>query len=140
MKRNFVQVARFLEQTFPGQVDVQGAFYPPPPAIEFLSHIMSVIQLGAILWVVMGGEKLLRMVGYKNGMPRWFYTVQDNSFPIGVAIFLILPQILAKWTLSGAFEIFLDENQIWSKLEHGSFPTHHQLIDPLVAAGLRQHS
>lgn len=140
MKRNFVQVARFLEQKFPGQVEVEGDFYPAPPAVELLSNLTNIIQLIAILWMVLGGENLLRMVGYKNGMPRWFSTVQENAFQIGVAIFLILPQVVAKWTLSGAFEVFLDGEQVWSKLEAGGFPTQDQLVSPLLEAGLTQQS
>jgi selT/selW/selH-like putative selenoprotein len=71
----------------------------------------------------MGGENFLRLLGFKNQMPSFYYFIQKYGIQIGIFLFLILPQVLGKWRTTGAFEIYLDEGQvIHSKLATGDFP------------------
>ena len=54
-----------------------------------------------------------------------------------ILLYLILPQMLSSYLVSGAFEIVLDENvTIFSKLATGRLPQMADLIDPLTKAGL----
>ena len=137
MQRNFLNVQKFLEQQFPElQGRITGANYPPPPMAELASNLMWTVQLVAIAWIVMGGEKLFRMLGFTNHLPSIFYTINENAMPIAIAVFLILPQWVGRFTLTGAFEVYLDDAQIFSKLGTGAFPNEYDLVNPLVNAGL----
>jgi selT/selW/selH-like putative selenoprotein len=137
MKRNFVSVAEFLEQTFPELAGkIEGANYPPPPLAELMGNMLSLVQMIFLLWMVLGGEKILRLLGYIV-LPPWHQTVQSYSLQVGLALFLVLPQVLSKWMITGAFEIYLDDKRIWSRLETGNFPTMDNLINLLTDNGLR---
>ena len=137
MKRNFVQVAQFLDMKFPElKSNIVGEVYPVPPLNEFLGNIVSLFQFAGIAWMVLGGDKLLRMVGFRQ-LPSFYWTIQDNPVPFAIFLFLLAPQILAKFKNSGAFEIYLDGEVIFSKLSTGSLPTVDDLVNPLKAAGLK---
>ena len=137
MVRNFHNVQKFLEGQFPElEGKIAGANYPPPPTAELLSNLMWMIQLTAIAWMVMGGEKIFRLLGFKQQLPGIYYTINENSMPIAIALFLIVPQFIGRFTLTGAFEIYLDDQVVFSKLNSGAFPTESDLVDPLIKAGL----
>lgn len=133
-------MANFLEQSFPElRGRIEGENYPPPPLAEVLSNVLSVLQFMALLYMFFGGERVLRMIGYR-AIPPWFGTVQNNSLQIGMALFLVLPQILSKWMITGAFEIYLDGSKVWSKLDAGRFPEKDEIISALSALGLQKRA
>ena len=136
MKRNFVQVAKFLDDKFPGQLEIDGGLYPAPPIAETLGHVVAILQLIGVAWMVLGGDKLLRMVGFRN-LPGFYWTIQDNAVPMAMFLFLIAPQLLAGFANNGAFEIYLEDQTIFSKLNTGRLPTVDDLVPPLVATGLQ---
>ncbi|GKY98335.1 hypothetical protein MPSEU_000791100 [Mayamaea pseudoterrestris] len=140
MKRNFVSMAQFLENSYPElRGHIEGQNYPPPPVAELISNLLSMLQLMALLYMFFGGERVLRMLGYQ-GIPRWYESIRNNSLQIGIALFLILPQVLSKWLITGAFEIYLDEKKVWSKLETGQFPTMEDMINGMSAMGLMKRT
>lgn len=141
MKRNFVEVAKFLEQQFPDlQGKISGQEFPIPPLVELLQRVLSYIQLIGVFWMVIGGQPLFRMLGYQQEMPRWFWTIQNNGMKIAAFVYMFLPQILNSFAVNGAFEIYLNDEEIFSKLKQGGFPQQHDLINPLQAAGLQLSS
>lgn len=135
-----MQVQQFLEFNFPElQGRVSGGTEPLPPMIELINTILSVFQLAGIVWMIVGGENLFRLLGFRNGnFPKFYWTIRENAGPISMAVFFIIPQIVARFTVSGAFEIYLNDEIIFSKIEMGRFPDVDDLVKPLVAAGLRQ--
>jgi selT/selW/selH-like putative selenoprotein len=130
MKRNFVQVADFLVNSFPElRGRIEGGNYPVPPIVDLLATLVSSMQLAGLVWMVMGGENVLRLVGFRNQMPNFYYTIQKYGIQLGIFLFLILPQILGKWRITGAFEIYLDGDQvIHSKLATGDFPKVREIV------------
>jgi hypothetical protein len=136
-------VVQLFEEKFPelrGDGGITGDLLPAPPFHEFLSKILSLCQLIGIAWIVLGGDKLLRMLPmYKAGrpLPAFYWTIQDNPVPIAIFLFLLAPQIVSKLRPSAAFEVYLDDNLIFSMLKTGGLPTVDKLVNPLVAAGLK---
>lgn len=138
MKRNYVQVAQFLAENFPElKGKIQGGLYPSPPAAEFASNIVSLLQLVGIGWMIIGGDKILRMLGFKGPLPSIYWTIQDNPVPFMIGLFLLAPQIVSSFANTGAFEIYLGDEVVFSKISKGSMPTAEQLIEPLKALGLQ---
>jgi selT/selW/selH-like putative selenoprotein len=111
--------------------------YPAPPVAEFLGHIISILQFVGIAWMIVGGDKLIRMFGYRGPLPAFYWTVQDNPVPLAVFLFLLAPQMIARLQSNGAFEVYLDDGIVFSKLEKGALPTVDDLVNPLKAAGLK---
>ncbi|KAL7557017.1 hypothetical protein ACA910_011085 [Epithemia clementina (nom. ined.)] len=129
-------VANFLQEKFPElRGKIEGANYPAPPIVEFLSHVVSIAQLIGLAWMLLGSSTFFRMVGLQRP-PAWAATVQQNAIQIGIFLFLLLPQFLAKWTATGAFEVYLDGETVFSKLSEGRFPKPEELIKAIASAGL----
>jgi selT/selW/selH-like putative selenoprotein len=139
MKRNFVQVAQFLESEFPElRGNISGNIYPLPPIAALLTNVLTVFQMCGMAWIMLGGDKLFRMIGYRNELPAFYHTIQNNPIPIGMFLFLLAPQMIGKFQNNGAFEIYLDDKEIFSKLAVGSFPRGDYLVSALVSAGLKK--
>jgi len=70
--------------------------------------------------------------------PRWYSDiVMKNGVPIMIALYLIIPQLLNGYVVSGAFEVVLDGTElIFSKIATRKMPHADDLIDPLIKAGL----
>lgn len=133
-----MQVAKFLEDKFPElKGKIVGGLYPAPPAAEFASNVLSILQLIGIAWMVVGGDKLLRMIGFKGPLPGFYWTVQDNAVPLMIGLFLLAPQIVSSLSNKGAFEIYLGDTEIYSKMANGKMPSAEELVEPLVALGLQ---
>jgi selT/selW/selH-like putative selenoprotein len=63
--------------------------------------------------------------------------VQEYKVQIGIFLYLVLPQLLSRYMVTGAFEIYLDERQVWSRIAEGRFPTEEEIVRVLAAAGLK---
>lgn len=138
MKRNFMSVVKFLEDNFPElKGNISGDLYPVPPIAEFLKNILSLVQMGALAWMVMGGDKLLRMIGFRGDLPGFYWTIQENPVPVAVFVFLLAPQLIQLTESKGAFEIYLDNDEIFSMLKTGSMPSATDLVSVLSARGLK---
>jgi hypothetical protein len=59
------------------------------------------------------------------------------SFASSIFLYLLLPQVLSKYLVTGAFEVIMDQEiPIFSKLATGRLPQMADLVEPLVKAGL----
>jgi selT/selW/selH-like putative selenoprotein len=134
MKGNYVKVAEFLAHSFPElRGRISGGNYPAPPIVDLLATLVSFMQLSGLVWMVMGGEKVLRLVGFRNELPSFYYTVEKYGIQLGIFLFLILPQIIGKWKTTGAFEIYLDGDElIFSKLATGGFPKVRETVSETI--------
>lgn len=135
MKSNFVKVAKFLEQNFPG-LAIEGGLYPAPPIAEFANNILSLLQIIGMTWMMVGGEKILRTIGFRGALPGFYWTIQENPVPLGIFLFLLAPQLIQGLSKKGAFEVFLDDQEIFSRISTGAFPSADDLVTSLKAAGL----
>lgn len=127
----------WLENSFPElQGRVTGGNSPIPSTIELVMKLMSMIQFIGIILVVMG-DGAFRLIGLQRN-PTWYdeYFVK-NAVPIMIFTYLVIPQFLAGYQVSGAFEIILDGSDvIFSKISTGRMPQAEDLIAPLAKAGL----
>jgi selT/selW/selH-like putative selenoprotein len=133
-------VAKFLKDKFP-DLEVTGDVYPMSPICVFALQILSMMQLLAIGWMIFGGPTLLRTMKLVRGnqpLPTWYYTVQENGAPIAIFLFLLAPNIVQNiGNTKGAFEVYLNDTIVFSKLKTGTFPSVDDLINPLIHAGAK---
>ena len=141
-------MAEFLQTHFE-HLHVEGGNYPPPPVVEVLGHLLWALQALGLLWALLGGDRLLIMTGMarrdpqnpnRHIFPPWYYTIQESRVQIGIGLFLLAPQFLSKWTITGAFEVMVGDTLVWSKLQHGRFPTQDELIKAIEALGVQPRS
>lgn len=133
MKRTFLQAKKFLEDEFPHQVKVTGGNQPIEPILQLLLNLMSAAQALTLACAIFGERVFLG-----RQPPLLYFKIKDYAFLWMMAIFWILPQILNKYILTGAFEVTVDGTLIFSKLEQGRMPTANDFTTPLVEMGLTQ--
>ena len=86
-QRNFLQVRKWLESNFPElEGNVTGENYPPPPLVELLQKLLSVVQLCGILFAVLGSN-VFSLFGIRR-VPNWYYTVEKSSVQIAIVVYL----------------------------------------------------
>lgn len=136
-----MEFQKFLESSFQN-VHVTGAEFPTPPILGFCASLLSMFQVAAMALILLGPQ-LFTMLGFSQ-VPAWYYKVKDHGVQLGVVIFFVLPQILGRFSTTGAFEMYLRDlkdpavtKTLWSRLETGAFPNADQLTTILEGAGIQ---
>lgn len=125
-----------MHQNFPELVDkVTGDNLPPPPTIELLFKLLSALQLAGLVVVVLG-RNAFSLIGLST-VPSWYHTIEKNGVQFAILLYLLLPQVLSKYMVTGAFEIELDGVTIFSKIQTGRLPQFADLVEPLTQVGLK---
>jgi selT/selW/selH-like putative selenoprotein len=127
-----------LEKNFPElRGKVTGDNLPPPPLVALLLKFLTGVQLFGMV-VALLGSNVFSYMGFRQ-VPSWYYSVEKNGVQLAILVYLLLPQVLSKYLVTGAFEIILDgSNTIYSKIATGRLPQLVEILEPLVAAGLKQ--
>lgn len=133
MRRTFLQAKKFLQDEFPHQLEVTGGNQPIEPMIQLVLNIISALQM-LVLAVAIFGDR----VWMGREPPALYYKAKQYAWGCVIMVFWILPQILNKWVITGAFEVTVDGKLIFSKLEQGRMPTAGDLTGPLIEMGLTQ--
>lgn len=132
-QRTFLQAKQFLSTEFPKQLNITGGNQPIEPFIQLILNILSAVQLFTVACAIFGDR-----VFFGKPPPMLYYKIKGYAFGWMALIFWIIPQILNKWVITGAFEVFVDGNLVFSKLEQGRMPTAQDLMAPLIELGLTQ--
>jgi thioredoxin reductase-like selenoprotein T len=121
-----VQV-RDIVQRQSKELIVTGAEYPPSPEKALLSQVLSFLSMGFILTVAVG-DLVLPLIGMP--IPDTLKTIQENKMMCCIGAQLIVGGFAASLTATGAFEIYVDDVLVFSKLETG------QHISPIQLASI----
>jgi hypothetical protein len=97
--------------------------------------VMQGIQLMAMGLIIFGDGLWTNILQFR-AVPSFYYQVKQYSFQVGVLVFFIVPKMLNKYIITGAFEMILDGVTVYSKLETGRMPHAGDLLSPLEAIGL----
>ena len=133
MQRTFLQAKKFLEDEFPHQVNITGGNQPIEPIIQLILNLLSLVQMLTLACAIFGDK-----VWLGRQPPSLYYTIKGYGFGWVICVFWIIPQILNKWIITGAFEVTVDGVLIFSKLERGHMPSASDLTEPLIKMGLVQ--
>lgn len=133
MGRNFLELKQFLENRYPELRDnIYGANYPPPYYKRLIASIASwTFIIG--LAVLFAGDNIFGTLGVIP--PEIYYTIKANKGLSFFALFMI-NTYGANMLSTGAFEISLDGDVIFSKLEQGRMPTIDEVVHILHGKGL----
>lgn len=138
MSRNFHQLKEFLEQHFPELANgaIKGGNYPAPAWATIASQAISFLQIFTMM-AVFTGDAIWNYIPFVQGAPSWYYSMKQNSAVVFIGIFLIIPTVIQSHITTGAFEVMLDGEVIYSKLASGRMPSGNDILKPLIQAGLR---
>jgi len=131
-----MKVAEFLAQEFPElEGNITGGNYPPPPHALIWLQGMQIAQLVFLAFMILG-DGLWNWIPFIQNPPNAYWEAKKYGMQIGIGLFLILPQMVNTMVVTGAFEIAVDGETIFSKIETGRFPSANDLVNPLLKAGL----
>jgi len=120
-----VQVARTLKAKFP-EVEVIGSVYPPGAMKSFIAQICSLVFLLGLVTMIAGkffGDSL--RIPVLSELAKKMNENQMQSIMIIFMANIIGGQMLS----TGAFEIYLEEDLVFSKLQTGGLPQLDQIAD-----------
>jgi thioredoxin reductase-like selenoprotein T len=138
MKRNFLSVREFLEVTFPELTDkITGGHFPTPPLVNILLQLMTIIQFLTLAFIIFGNNLWTNVLMFRR-VPSWYLKIKEHGFQFGILVFFVLPNVLNSYIVTGAFEIFVDGELVYSKIGTGKFPTAGNLVLAFTKLGLSE--
>ncbi|KAK4606072.1 hypothetical protein RGQ29_000374 [Quercus rubra] len=121
-----VTMNKMLETAFPG-IDVRLSNYPPSLPKRLLGKLVPAVQIGVVA-VVVAGEQIFPMLGFMTP-PPWYYSLRANRFGTIASCWLLGNVAQSFLQSSGAFEVYLNDELVFSKLQEGRFPGEIELKD-----------
>merc|ERR1712157_652980 len=85
------------------------------------------------------GESIWNYVPFVRGVPSWYGDLKKNPAAVMIFVFLIGPSIIQSFVTTGAFEVELDGQVLYSKLQTGRLPTGADILTAFTAAGLKRN-
>jgi len=141
MKANFVRLKDILQAEFPGQWSaIHGANYPAPEWTKYAGQIMSAVQFFAMTLILFGDSLWTYVPGFSRGPPEFYHKMKENPALAFIILFLIIPTFVQSFANTGAFEVTMDGNVIFSKLETGRMPNVPEILRAVEQAGLKRGS
>mmetsp|Transcript_3040 Transcript_3040/g.4595 ORF Transcript_3040/g.4595 Transcript_3040/m.4595 type:complete len:139 (+) Transcript_3040:195-611(+) len=135
MQRNYLTIKQFLESEFPElRGHISGGNYPPPDYAIYLMQLISAVHMVAIAFIFMG-DKLWDYVPMVNGPPEWYKACKQYPMQTFIFLFFVFPTVLQSKITTGAFEITLDGEILFSKIATGRFPDGPGLMQMFQKAG-----
>ncbi|KAJ6670750.1 SELENOPROTEIN T [Salix viminalis] len=81
-----------------------------------------------VMGIVLGGEQIFPMIGLM-APPPWYYTLRANKFGTIASTWLLGNALQSFLQSSGAFEVYCNDELVFSKLMEARFPGEIELKD-----------
>ncbi|KAK9813674.1 hypothetical protein WJX73_002606 [Symbiochloris irregularis] len=111
-------------------MSVQGSNYPVPPFKAVLAKLVFGAQIGVIALILLG-ERAFAAIG--TPVPDWFQRAQQNKLPLLMGVWFMGNALHNSMMQTGAFEVFYDGHQVFSKLQTGRLPSIDELLNGMSA-------
>eukprot|EP00054_Salpingoeca_dolichothecata_P006736 m.39604 g.39604 ORF g.39604 m.39604 type:complete len:89 (+) comp16645_c0_seq2:237-503(+) len=72
--------------------------------------------------------------------PAWFTQARANQYTWMAGIYFLGNTLAQNLMHTGAFEVYVDDTQVWSKLETGRLPSWPELVGALKDHGIGNQS
>mmetsp|Transcript_21138 Transcript_21138/g.47818 ORF Transcript_21138/g.47818 Transcript_21138/m.47818 type:complete len:137 (-) Transcript_21138:155-565(-) len=134
MKNNYLGLKGFIEQTYPEFTGrITGSTYPPSAFAQTVASLSSYCWFGGV-GLMLSGNSVFEALG----MPMPALVVQMNANKPASFFGLFLINSLGGSLLStGAFEIYINDDLVFSKLEQRRFPTAEDVTMVIGAMGYK---
>ncbi|KAG9453466.1 hypothetical protein H6P81_006370 [Aristolochia fimbriata] len=121
-----VTMKKMLETSFPG-IDVILSNHPPTLPKRLLGKVIPVVQVG-VMAIIMAGEQIFPRLGFMTP-PAWYYSLRANRFGAIASTWLFGNVVQNFLQSSGAFEVYCNDELVFSKLKEHRFPSEFELRD-----------
>lgn len=97
-----------------------GDEYPAPLTNQYISSFVGVFQMGLIAFMFIGPTIFQKM---EMETPAFVQQLQEKKFMVIMAAFILGNMIRTQLLATGAFEIYFDDELVFSKLKSDQIPT-----------------
>ncbi|CAI4224111.1 unnamed protein product [Auanema sp. JU1783] len=127
-KNAYEQYSQFVREKYP-EMNIEGSNYPPAPWKAYLAQAINILKMVLLFSIVTGASNPLPFL--RDLVPlAW---AQQNKLSACMMIFLLSNMIESSLMSTGAFEVYLGDEQIWSKIESGRVPSPPELLQMVDA-------
>ena len=126
-----MEIQQIMEKNFKNVI-VNGEEYPLSQTRKFLSYSVMAIQFLIFTLLILCNFKHIINSLLPNNLIDW---IGENKLRTFFITFFMGNLLQSNISNTGAFEIFYNGNQIWSKLNMGDVPNINQLIQMLIQNG-----
>lgn len=98
----------------------------------FAAQVAGMAQIACVV-LLMGGEKVFQLFGAPT--PEWYHSVAENKMMAFGAVWMA-NNMAAQMVATGAFEIYLDGQIAFSKLDAGRLPSAGDVVRGMEKLGL----
>eukprot|EP01084_Bolivina_argentea_P291923 501777_1 len=123
-----MKTAQYLQKYFP-EAHIEGDLYPPPQINQTIAQAASYLFfIGLIL--IFFGETISQNINIPS-IKDICLKISQNKMQTFIALYVI--NLIGSNLLStGAFEVYVQDELIWSKLETGQLPQNHYLLQEIT--------
>jgi len=118
-------MAEMLRQHMGHTVQISGIVYPPGPIKEYLASAFFFLFIAGII-IMFAGEQIFNSLNFAPGQQlcRW---MKENQGTVLAVVFLC-NFISGQLMQTGAFEVFYNDQLVFSKLATGDLPNPQELV------------
>eukprot|EP01035_Chromulina_nebulosa_P055156 gene55156-75576_t len=132
MKNYFLQVKDFIEVNYPSyNWYITGFNYPPSPLSILISQVATMIWIVGII-LLLCGDLIFRTLNIP--MPKIIQDINNNKV-LCFGILFVVNSLGNSQLATGAFEMYLNDELIYSKLATGRLPSGEEVLTLLVKNG-----
>lgn len=136
MANNFRQLKGFVESKYPDFIgNVHGEVYPPAPINVAIAQMAGYVWFAGIA-LMLGGTIIFDQLGIP--VPEIVQKMNNNK-PVAFMVLFVMNSLANSLIATGAFEIYVNDDLIFSKLQTGRFPSGDELMAALNALGYKSY-
>ncbi|CAB3410332.1 unnamed protein product [Caenorhabditis bovis] len=128
-KQAFEQFSQVVRDKYPN-IQIEGSNYPPVLWKAYVAQAISILKL-VVLGIIISGSNPFEALGY--GYPSILQHAHGNKLSTCMMVFMLSNLAEQSLISTGAFEIYLGTEQIWSKIDSGRVPSPQELIQLIDA-------
>ncbi|RHX99208.1 hypothetical protein DYB30_013480 [Aphanomyces astaci] len=126
-----------LEANYPHLIGrIEGGHHLPPAWKQNVASFIGYIQMAGFA-LLLFGEHILSALG----LPVDFYLftqMRENKF-VAFGVLMVLGSVSQSMLTTGAFEVYFNDELVFSKLKAGRWPSMQEINQLLTANGLARH-
>ncbi len=132
MQRFYRDLEQFVRTKYPHfRGKISGDVYPPAPYKVLIANLVGYIWMIGIV-LAFAGSNIFKALGIEE--PWFMRDIQANRMTVIMVLF-VANNIAGGLLATGAFEVFFNDELVYSKLQSNRFPSANDLLQLLATHG-----
>jgi selT/selW/selH-like putative selenoprotein len=132
MQKYFLDLKGWVEANYPDfQGNIEGGVYPPPKYAEVIAQLSGYVWMAGVAFLV-GGEQIFKALSIKE--PEWYNWAKNNRM-VSFLVLFMLNNFGHSFLATGAFEVYVNDELMYSKLELHKMPSTGDFMRLLAVRG-----